>query len=283
MQVRPQRVPALELVAPEPVSVPQCWPPRGGAPPLAPGPGRYAGLSHETRYLQPSTRFHHATRGCGLVMQSVPGSAGRAAHTGCHVNLPSRRSRSGRVGRLLLTGRFRLRTRTPQLVDHPIQVQTLAAPVGREGVGVDGDAVSFEPRPQRRQRPTRPLRRRRRVRQRTAVRPNEGHVSGRIQGDPEPLLVNRPVVPPAKEDEIVERRRPAVGPVPDVVNIDADASSSTRLCRAAARRSASAGRRGRAPPARARGPRPARGRCASPATRRTTCSRPSRFSRRTAG
>ncbi len=93
----------------------------------------------------------------------------------------------------------------PQLVDHPIEVQTLAAPVWREGVGVDGDAVSFEPGPHRRQRPTGPVRQRRRFRQRTAVRPNELHVSGRIQRDPEPRLVHRPVVPAAEQNEVVER------------------------------------------------------------------------------
>ena len=118
--------------------------------------------------------------------------------------------------------------RTPQLVDYPVQVQTLAAPVWREGVGIDGDAVSFEPRSHRRQRPTGPVRRRRRFRQRTAVRPNELHASGRIQRDAEPLLVDCPMVPAAEEDQIVERRRPAVGPVPDVVSIDADVPASRK-------------------------------------------------------
>ena len=57
-----------------------------------------------------------------------------------------RRSRSRLVGRRSLAGRLRLRARTPQLMDHPFQVQTLAAPVWREGVGVDGDAVLNCPR-----------------------------------------------------------------------------------------------------------------------------------------
>ena len=71
-------------------------------------------------------------------------TVGRASRAGVHRRWLRKRpprcsrcQRSGPVGRRLPTGRLRPRARTPQLADHPIQVETLAAPVGREGVGIE--------------------------------------------------------------------------------------------------------------------------------------------------
>ena len=55
----------------------------------------------------------------------------------------------------------------------------------------------LQPLVHRRQRLACPQRRRRSLRKRPAVRPRELHVTGCVQGDAEPLLVHRPVMPPA--------------------------------------------------------------------------------------
>ena len=143
---------------------------------------------------------------------------------------PTRSSPRGRsrVVWRLLAGRLRGRPRTPQLVDHPIQVQTLATPVGCEGVGIEIDALPPEPSAYRRQRPARPVGRRRRFRQRTTVRLEETDVSVGIQGDAEPVLVHRPVVTAAQQHQVVKGRCAPMGPVHQMVTIAAPVPASRK-------------------------------------------------------
>ena len=105
----------------------------------------------------------------------------------------------------------------------------------------------------RRQRRPVPGRGRRRLRQRPPVGPQERHRPAGVHPHAEVLLVHRPVVPPAQQHEVRERRLPAVGPVPDVVRIAAPGRAAREAALPVARgqRAAQRGRDGPRPADRA--------------------------------
>ena len=112
-----------------------------------------------------------------------------------------------------------LATRPPQHVHRPVEVEPLAAPRRRRRVGADLDVRRGEGVVRGLERGPRPGRRRRRLRPGAAVRPQEPNASGGVDGDAEPSLVHRPVVPAAKQHQVVERGPAAVRPVLDVVRV----------------------------------------------------------------
>ena len=132
----------------------------------------------------------------------------------------------------------------PQHADRPVHVQPLAPPGGHCGVRARADALPVESRPSRTPAAgpvttggggasgsTWP-----------SGRTNRGLARG-IEPDPEPLLVHGPVMAPAQQHQVRQRRLPAVRPVVDVVRI-------APRCPAAG----GSGSAGRGRPARAAGP-----------------------------
>ena len=109
LQVRPQRVAALEFVAPEPVCVLQRRSPRGRWLRPAAGPGRGAGFSHARETPCPSTGSHHVTsagwRIAGAVLSSCFGGTmgplgGRSARPWGWYPAPCSRRRGPRPSRI---------------------------------------------------------------------------------------------------------------------------------------------------------------------------------------
>ena len=62
-----------------------------------------------------------------------------------------------------------------------------------------------------------------------AVRPEEPRFPVRVDLEGEPLFVHRPVVMPAEEHEVVEPRRPTVGPMADVMSVAVASCAAGKL------------------------------------------------------
>ena len=111
------------------------------------------------------------------------------------------------------------RCRRPENQNGPVQVEALAVPVRRCRVCVDRDAGGGEVPICRCMRLARPVRGRWCVGKRSAIWPEEAGVNVIPQLDGESLLVNGPAVTSTEQQEVVESRRTAGGPVAHVVRI----------------------------------------------------------------
>ena len=126
-------------------------------------------------------------------------------------------------------------SRAPQHADGPAEIQALALPP-RSRVRVDADPRRRQPSVHRRQRPPVPGRSRRCLRQRPPVGSQERHPAAGIHLQTEAVLVHCPVVPPAQQDEVRQRRLPVVGPVLDVMSIAAPGRAAREAALPVARR-----------------------------------------------
>ena len=64
-------------------------------------------------------------------------------------------------------------------------------------------------------------------RYRSAVGSQDAYAAVLVAHQPESLVVDLAVAPPADEDEVVEIRSSTVGPVDDVVSLEAESTSAT--------------------------------------------------------